>query len=133
LDTTSIQLPDSQVSAITRTSTSLRVSFSKAIIIKTMTGSVERTLWWQSGDLVLDDPEVEDTLPEGQLTCAGGDIDDNIYTYRDMIPLPLESRGAIRCELHWREDAPPLVVSAGAIRLEMAGTPKYQQHLRDQA
>jgi hypothetical protein len=63
----------------------------------------------------------------------GGDIDDNIYTYRDMIPLPLESRGAIRCELHWREDAPPLMVSAGAIRLEMAGTPKYQQHLRDQA
>ncbi len=133
MDNTSIQLADSQVSGITSSTDSLRVRFSKAIVIKTMTGSVERTLWWQAGDMVLDEPQIQGELPEGELTCSGGDIDDNIYTYRDMIPLPLESRGAIRCELHWQGDAPPLIVSASAIRLEMEATPKYQRHLRDRA
>jgi hypothetical protein len=131
MDSSSIQLANSQVSGFTSTADQLRIHFSRAIIIKTMTGSQERTLWWQAGDLVLDGPTLEAELPEGELTCERGDIDENIYTYRDMIPIPLDSRGAIRCELHWLGDAPPLVVTAEAIRLEMEGTPKYQKHLRD--
>jgi hypothetical protein len=130
MDSTSIQLEGSEISGVHQESGVLSVHFSRAIIIKTMTGSAERTLWWQAGDLLLEEPEIDGELPAGPAICTGGDIDDNIYTYRDMIPLPLESRGAIRCDLRLQGLA-PLVVSARAIRLTMHGTPKYQHHLRD--
>jgi hypothetical protein len=131
MDSSSIQLPDTEISAVDYQSGCLRIHFSRAIIIKTMTGSAEKTLWWQAGDLLLDDAQVEGELPVGDAVCAGGDIDDNVYTYRDMIPLPLDSRGAIRLELKMRGDAPPLIASGSAIRLEMQGTPRYERHLRD--
>lgn len=131
MDSSSIQLADSEISEVVHTPGRLRIHFSRAAIIKTMTGSAEKTLWFQAGDLLLVDPDIEGPLPVGPLRCAGGDIDDNVYTYRDMIPLPLESRGAIRVALRMQDDAPPLVASGTAIRLDMHDTPKYQRHIRD--
>ncbi len=131
MDSSSIQLAGSEIDAVEYRQERLRIHFSRAIIIKTMTGSVEKTLWWQAGDLVLDEPEIEGVLPRGPVTCMGGDIDDNIYTYRDMIPLPLDSRGAIGLSLRLADDAPRLVARGRAIRLEMQETPKYQRHIRD--
>jgi hypothetical protein len=131
MDSSSIQLADSQIDAIEHTPQRLRIHFSRAIIIKTMTGSAEKTLWWQAGDLVLEKPELDEPLPEGPLACTGGDIDENIYTYRDMIPLPLSSRGAIRVELHFAGDAGNLVASGSAIELDMHDVPKYQHHIRE--
>ncbi|WP_295881426.1 hypothetical protein [uncultured Thiohalocapsa sp.] len=131
MDSSSIQLADSQIDAIEQTADGLRIHFSRAIIIKTMTGSAEKTLWWQAGDLVLEAPEVAGVLPQAPLTCTGGDIDDNIYTYRDMIPLPLKSRGAIRVELHFAGGAASLVASGSAIHLDMHDVPKYQHHIRE--
>lgn len=132
MDSSSIQLAHSQIDAIEHTPERLRIHFSRAVIIKTMTGSAEKTLWWQAGDLVLDTPELGGPLPEGPVACTGGDIDDNIYTYRDMIPLPLSSRGAIRVELHFEGEAADLVASGSAIALDMHDVPKYQYHIRDE-
>ncbi len=130
MDSSSIQLADSQIDVIEHTPERLRIHFSRAIIIKTMTGSAEKTLWWQAGDLLLSQPELHGVLSPTPLTCTGGDIDDNIYTYRDMIPLPLASRGAIRVELHFHNGVPALVASGGAIALDMHDAPKYQRHIR---
>ena len=129
MDSTSIQLDGSIIDRVEVEDGLLRVRFSRAIIIKTMTGSSERTLWWQAGDLLLEAPDVESALPAGSVTCAGGDIDDNIYTYRDMIPLPLESRGNIRCDLKLIGGG-SLVATGRGIRVQMHDTPKYQHHLR---
>ena len=129
MDSTSIQLDGSVIDSVEVEDGLLRLRFSRAIIIKTMTGSSERTLWWQSGDVLLDEPDVQSDLPTGPVTCSGGDIDDNIYTYRAMIPLPLESRGHIRCELKFF-DGGSLVASGRGIRVQMHDTPKYQHHLR---
>jgi hypothetical protein len=131
MDSSSIQLADSEISSVEHTPERLRIHFSRAVIVKTMTGSAEKTLWHQAGDLVLDEPDLEGDLPTGPLHCAGGDVDDNVYTYRDMIPLPLESRGAIRVALRMQGDAPPIIATGTRIRLEMHDTPKYQRHLRD--
>jgi hypothetical protein len=130
MDSTSIQLDGSVIDGVKVEDGLLSIHFSRAIIIKTMTGSAERTLWWQAGDLSIEDPEIDGNVPTGPATCIGGDIDDNIYTYRDMIPLPLESRGVIRCDLRFH-DAPALIAKGRAIRLKMLDTPKYQHHLRD--
>lgn len=130
MDSTSIQLDGSVIDGVNFEDGLLRLHFSRAVLIKTMTGSAERTVWWQAGDLSLEDAEIEGEMPTAPATCIGGDIDDNIYTYRDMIPLPLESRGVIRCDLRFH-DAAPLIARGRAIRLAMLDTPKYQHHLRD--
>ena len=131
MDSSSIQLPGSEIENISLQQGCLRVSFSRAYIVKTMTGSDEKTLWWQAGDLVLEGAEPEQPLPSGPAVCDGGDIDENIYTYRDMIPVPLDSRGRTRCELKLRDSDARVVVRGATVRLELSGTPRYIRHVRD--
>jgi len=130
VDSSSIELPGSEVEFITLQNGQLRVRFSRAYIIKTMTGSTERTRWWQSGELVFGGAELAAQLPQGPLVCAGGDLDENVYTYRDMIPIPLQSRGNIRCELHFENTEARLSATAQDVRLLLDETPKYIEHIR---
>jgi hypothetical protein len=130
MDSSSIELPGSQIASIRVEGDRLRIHFSRAYIVKTMTGSEERTRWWQAGELVLDGVDVGSDLPSGPLVCAGGDIDDNVFTYRDMIPLPLDSRGRTGCDLRFRDTDTRLKVTARAIRLEMSEVPRYIEHVR---
>jgi hypothetical protein len=131
MDSSSIELPGSEIERVTLQDGCLRIRFSRAYIIKTMTGSTERTRWWQAGDLVMNGAEIEGELPAGPFVCDGGDVDENIYTYRDMIPVPLDSRGHTRCALKVRDSEARVVASGTTIRLEMEATPKYIEHLRD--
>jgi hypothetical protein len=130
MDSSSIELPGSEIGSIRLLDGCLRVELSRAYMVKTMTGSRERTRWWQSGAIVIEEAEPESALPAGPLICDGGDIDDNIYTYRDMIPLPLDSRGLVRCDLRFRDTDTRLVVRGTRLTLEMADVPKYIEHLR---
>ncbi len=130
MDSSSIDLNGSEIDAIELDQDRLRLHFSRAYIVKTMTGSAERTRWWQSGDLVLEGVEVESLPGPAPLVCEGGDVDDNLYTYRDMMPIPLDTRGRTGCELRFRGSSTPLRVSARALRLELADVPKYIEHIR---
>jgi hypothetical protein len=130
MDSASIELPGSELDAILIEEGCLRICFSRVVIIKTMTGSSERTRWWQTGELVMEGVEVEGNPPQGHLVCVGGDIEDNIYTYRDMIPLPLASKGWVGCDLGFHDTDARLKVRAVAMHLEMKGLPKYIEHLR---
>jgi hypothetical protein len=131
MDSSSIQLADSEIATVSLADGRLRIDLSRAYIVNTMTGSTEKTLWWQAGTLVIEDAEAEAPLPRVPGVCDGGDIDDNIYTYRDMIPIPLQSRGHIRCDLRLRDDAGRIVAAGSAVRLEMRDTPKYIRHIRE--
>jgi hypothetical protein len=130
MDSSSIELPGSEIEAISLQDGCLRIRFSRAFIVKTMTGSVERTRWWQAGDLVMEGAQLEGDLPTGPLVCDGGDLGENVFTYRDMIPIPLDSRGRTRCDLRFRDTDARLVANAQTLRLEMAHTPKYIEHIR---
>lgn len=130
MDTSSIELAGSEIDSITLEQGTLRVHFSRAYIIKTMTGSTERTKWWQTGELVMEGVEVEDEIPQGKLVCSGGDLVENVYTYRDMIPLPLESRGRTACDLGFKDTDIRLKAVGNTVHLEMTATPKYLQHIR---
>jgi hypothetical protein len=130
VDSSSIELPGSEIEAVTLQDGVLRVRFSRALIIRTMTGSAERTKWWQRGDLVLEGARAEGPLPQGPLVCSGGEVGENIYTYRDMIPIPLESRGRTHCVLGFEGADAPFRASGTAIRLEMLEVPKYIEHIR---
>ncbi|WP_462320400.1 hypothetical protein [Halochromatium sp.] len=134
MDSSSIRLPGSELGEIRFADGTLSVSFARAYIIKTMTGSAEKTLWWQAGELVLDEAELLMPLPaqdaDTGLVCDGGDIDENVYTYRDMIPIPLESRGHCACDLKLQGSDARIKAQGTSIRLLMQATPKYIEHIR---
>ena len=116
MDSSSIELPGSEIEGITLENEVLRIRFSRALIVKTMTGSVERTLWSQKGALILGGAEVDGEIPAGPLVAAGGDVGENVYTYRDMIPIPLDSRGRAHCDLRFRDSDAHLRAQAHSIR-----------------
>lgn len=130
MDASSIELPGCEIDSLSLEGDRLTVHFSRAYIIKTMTGSVERTRWWQAGDLIMEGVELSQDLPPTPLICAGGDVGENVYTYRDMIPLPLESRGRTRLDLKFQGSDARLVATGQTIRLAMVDVPKYLEHLR---
>ncbi len=130
MDSTSIELPGSEIESIRLDGDTLHVRFSRAYLIKTMTGSVERTRWWQAGELVMEAVELQSPLPEGPLVCAGGDVVENVFTYRDMIPVPLDSRGHTRCTIKFADGQAPFAAQGRTVKLVMEKTPKYIEHLK---
>jgi hypothetical protein len=131
MDASSIELPGSRISAVTVEGDTVRIRFEPAYIIKSMTGSVERTKWWQNGELVFGGAVLDqDELPEFPAECAGGDVGENVYTYRDMVPLPLDSRGHAHCTLKLKDSDRLIRVQAEAVSLHMEDVPKYIEHIR---
>ena len=130
MDSTSIQLPGSEIAAVTVDGDRIRIRFEPAYLIKTMTGSVERTRWRQNGSLVFEGAELDQdqALPALPAACDGGDVGENVYTYRDMVPVPLESRGRAHCVLKVGDGV--IRVEGTAVRLEMEDVPRYIEHLR---
>jgi hypothetical protein len=129
MDSSTIDLPGSEIEAVTYENGTLTISFSRAIIIKTMSGSNERTRWWQAGSLIFEDAELETGIPKCPCICEGGDVGENVYTYRDMIPLPLDSHGRAGCDLKLK-DQQPLKAWAGGVKLDMIDRPRYIEHIR---
>ena len=130
MDTSSIDPAGSEVASIEVQDDRVTVRFSRAYIMKTMTGSAERTRWWQAGDLIFGGAEVEGEPPVGPCICAGGDVGENVYTYRDMIPLPLDSQGHSHCRLRFEGTDKTLIVEGDSVRLVMQDRPHYIEHIR---
>ena len=132
MDSTSIELPGSIISAVKSDGDTVRIEFEPAYLVKSMTGSAERTRWRQNGALVFEHAELDEASALALLPaeCTGGDVGENIYTYRDMVPVPLESRGHAHCALRLADGI--LRVTAGSVRLEMQDVPRYIEHLRPQ-
>jgi hypothetical protein len=130
VDSSSIELPGSTIQAVEVEGETVRIRFEPAYIIKTMTGSAERTKWRQDGELVFDGAELQADPPPLPAVCAGGDVGENIYTYRDMVPVPLESRGRAHCDLAVEGTDLRIRVDGEGVRLVMDEVPKYVEHIR---
>ena len=130
MDSSTIELAGSRITAVTVDGEVVRIRFEPAYIVKTMTGSTERTRWWQNGELMFAAAELDGELPALPADCVGGDVGENVYTYRDMIPLPLQSRGHVRCDLRVEGSEQHIRVTGAAVELRMEGVPKYIEHVR---
>lgn len=132
MDSTSIDLVGSRIVGVETEGDTVRVRFEPAYLIKTMTGSVERTRWWQNGELVFSEAQLEDEAVRGALPaeCAGGDVSENIYTYRDMLPVPLDSAGRASCTLKLKDSEQLLKVTAHGVSLQLEDVAKYIEHIR---
>jgi hypothetical protein len=130
MEISSIELPGSEVESIRLEGGNLILRFARAYIIKTISGSEERTKWWQAGDLVFEQAELEGDIPQCPAVCSGGDVGENIYTYRDMIQIPLQSEGAAHCDLGFEGSEDRLKVRAARVRLAMQDRPRYVEHIK---
>ncbi|MCW8943189.1 MAG: hypothetical protein OQL27_00365 [Sedimenticola sp.] len=130
MDSSSIELPGSEIESIKVENGSVAIRFAPAYIVKTISGSSERTRWRQQGVLVFSEAEVEGELPDLPCTCEGGDVGQSVFTYRDMIPLPFEGRGQARCELKIKGTDQLLKVMGEAVKLNMEDRPYYIEHIR---
>lgn len=130
MDSSTIELVGSRIQGVVVDGDTVRVRFEPAYIVKSLTGSTERTRWWQHGELVFAGAELEGDLPPLPATCVGGDVGENVYTYRDMIPMPLRSRGHARCDLRVEGSDIPIRVTGEAVELRMEDVPKYIEHVR---
>jgi len=130
MDTSSIKLPGSEIAEIRIDGDQVVVQFSRATLIKSMGGSKERTRWWQAGKLCFAGATVTEQPAAGPLVCSGGDVGENIYTYRDMIPIPLNSQGRAHCSLQFEGSDRRLQVEAESVELVMEDRPRYIEHIR---
>lgn len=131
MDSKSIELPGSTIAGVEIAGERITVRFEPAYLIESLTGSEERIRYWQNANLVFEGAELEDAeLPEFPATCSGGDVGENVYTYRDMIPIPLESRGRAHCDLKLGDSGQRLRVQAEAVTLVMEDRRHYVEHIR---
>ena len=131
MDSNSIELPGSQVEAINVDNDQLHIVFSRVYIIKSMTGAEQKTRWYQAGKLVFSGNIKVEGIPSCPCICTGGDVGENIYTYRDMIPMPLKSHGQAHCKLAFEGLSEPLQVQAEGVELQMIDRPRYIEHFSD--
>jgi hypothetical protein len=128
-----LRLPGCVLQSITREDTGVVLGFSLVYLVKKIEGAFEDTLWKQAGDLIIFNAEIEEGLPACPCEIDGGDLQDNIYTFRDMVPLPLKWRGATSCILRTRGGAGTLEISGDAMEMHLIGDPRYIGHIKRDA
>lgn len=124
-----LELPGMHVQAITYENNLVTVIFSTANVIKSMDDAFEKTLWRQAGKLIVTEAEIAGAIPAMPAIVEHADINDNTYTQRDMIQIPLQSSGRVGFELKFHDHAERIVVWGEAIRLVLDDVPKYIRHL----
>ncbi len=130
MDLTSIELAGSVISAVKVADGEVRIRFEPAYLLQRMAGAENMSRWWQNLELVFEEAELLEGAEAGlPATCAGGDVIDNVYTYRDMIPVPLEGRGRAGCSLRLEENGTTIRVEAEGVRLEQEDHPRYIEHI----
>ncbi|WP_428606453.1 hypothetical protein [Sedimenticola sp.] len=130
MDSSSIELSGTAIESIRVEDDTITVRFAPAYIIKTLSGSTERTRWRQQGNLVFTGAELEESPEQTPAICVGGDVGQSVYTYRDMLPLPFEGRGRVYCDLRFEGSERHLKVVAEAVKLNMEDRPYYIEHIR---
>jgi hypothetical protein len=128
-----LQLPGAQLASIEQHGDErIILHFSQVQLVQQMEGAFEDSLWTQAVRLTLQDIEIDGVLPECPCELQGGELTNNIYTWRNQVPLPIRWRGDVVCKL--------VVAGAGAgaictirgnqLSLEQIDYPRYVRHIK---
>jgi hypothetical protein len=69
-------------------------------------------------------------MPACPCRIASGELVNNIYTYRDHAPLPLDWHGSVRCRLTFEGEQAPWTIEGSAMHLERIDHPRYIRHIK---
>lgn len=125
-----LQLPGAQLEAIDRTEDEITLHFSQVHLLQEMEGAFEDSLWTQAVRLTIRGASVEGELPACPCEISGGDLTDNIYTYRDHAPLPISWRGDVRCKLLAAGATAAFSIEGSAMQLQQIEHPRYIRHIK---
>ena len=130
-DTTNVlQIPGAQLESIEQADNEITLHFSQVQLVQEMEGAIEDSLWTQAVNLVIREIEIEGELPACPCTIKGGDMVDNIFTYRDHAPLPINWRGEVRCALTIEGSSETFSIDGESMQLERIGNPRYIKHVK---
>ena len=130
MDTTSsIQLPGARLERIEHEIDSLTLYFSQLHLVQVMEDAFQDSLWTQAGKLVIRNVEIDGALPACPCELKGGDMTNNIYTYRDHAPLPIDWKGSVGCKFTLAGSGAVFSADGTAMRMEMIDHPRYIRHI----
>lgn len=130
-DTTQIlQLHGAQLASIERREDEITLHFSLVHLVQEMENAIEDSLWTQAMDLTIDGIELDGELPACPCEVTGGDLTDNIFTYRDHAPLPISWRGAVACKLTVAGSDACFTISGDSLKVNQIAYPRYIKHVR---
>jgi len=130
-DTTQIlQLPGAQLASIEQGEDEIILHFSQVQLVQEMENTFEDSLWTQAIDLSIKGIELEGELPACPCEITGGDLIDNIFTYRNHAPLPINWQGEVCCKLTVAGNDSGFTISGIAINVEQLDNPRYIKHFK---
>jgi hypothetical protein len=124
-----LQLPGAQLESIVQGDDTITLHFSQVHLVQEMEGAVDDSLWTQAVNLIISGIEITGELPDCPCELKGGDMTDNIYTYRDHAPLPMNWRGEVRCKLTAAGSTAPFTIDGESMQLEQIDFPCYVKHI----
>jgi hypothetical protein len=124
------QIPGAQLASIEQDDNEITLHFSEVRLIQEMEGAFEDSLWIQPVDLTVKGITLEGDLPECPCEITGGEMSDNIYTYREHAPLPIDWRGVVGCTFTPGDAGAGFSINGDAMQLEQIGNPRYVKHVK---
>ncbi|MGD2112167.1 MAG: hypothetical protein PVI50_02190 [Gammaproteobacteria bacterium] len=125
-----LQLPGAELASIERDDTTVTLHFSLFHIVREMENAFDDSLWTQAGRLVIRYTGISGELPDCPCRLAGGDLVNNIYTYRNHAPLPIDWRGSVSCRLAIEGEPSSVTIDGSAMQLERIEHPRYIRHVK---
>ena len=129
-DTTQIlQLPGAQLESIEQTDDSVTLHFSLVHLVQEMEGAIQDSLWTQAVNLTIRGVDITGDLPDCPCEICSGDLVNNIFTYRDHAPLPIDWHGDTRCQLTLAGSDTTFTIDGSSMQLEQLDLPRYIKHV----
>jgi len=128
--TQTLQLPGAQLASIEQGEDEITLHFSQVQLLQEMENAIEDSLWTQALDLTVKGIEVEGELPACPCEVTGGDLTDNIFTYRHHAPLPISWRGAVACKLTVAGNDTGFTISGDSLKVDQIAHPRYIRHVK---
>jgi len=125
-----LQLPEARLESVDRDADTITLHFSQVQLVQEMENAFEDSLWTQAVNLSLRDYSLNGELPDCPCEISSGDITNNIYTYRNHAPLPINWRGDVRCALTVAGSGATFAISGDSMQLEQIATPRYIRHIK---
>ena len=118
-----------RVDRVDRDARRVALHFREANIEKIMDNADQRTLWTQTGLIEMWTPKLSADLPAPPFLIAHADVDDGLYTQRDMMRIPLDVSGEVALSLWLEGRDGPLRLEGSRMRLRLEGDPRYVRHV----
>lgn len=128
--TNTLQLSGAQLESIEQENDDITLHFSEVQLVQEMEGAIEDSLWTQAVNLKISGVNIDGTLPVCPCVIRHGDMINNIFTYRDHAPLPINWQGEVACTLTVEGSGTTCSIDGESMQLTQIDHPRYIRHVK---